>query len=185
MQFRESNLETILLVNGPTDFDGVLTDDTERRHRPVVELRLGAGARPAAGESRRGHRRGAGHAPPRAEQAAGVLAGSRNWCRSRWPSARRLGLSDDWLKKLESREPEPAPGVVHRAPGRRLGGRGSPASRATSCWPSTTRWSPNSARSSWPWPTSRRCKSPSGAMAKRRSCRWPPPRSAVSISIAS
>jgi hypothetical protein len=27
MQFRESNLDTILLVNGPTDFDGVLTDD--------------------------------------------------------------------------------------------------------------------------------------------------------------
>ena len=27
MQFRESNLETIQLVNGPTDFDGALTDD--------------------------------------------------------------------------------------------------------------------------------------------------------------
>ena len=26
MQFRESNLETIQLVNGPTDFDGALTD---------------------------------------------------------------------------------------------------------------------------------------------------------------
>ena len=37
-------------------------------------------------------------------------------------AARRLGSSGQLAAQARAREPEPAPGVVHRAPGRRLAG---------------------------------------------------------------
>ena len=91
-------------------------------------------------------------------------------------AARRLGLSDAWLKKLEDASPNQRQVLVHRATGRRIA-RGGPAEAGRSCcWPSTRRWSRASARSSWPSPTRPRSTSRCGATAKRRSCRWPPRR---------
>ena len=129
MQFRESNLETIQLVNGPTDFDGALTDSAGRRRRPVVELRVGERPRAAAGKSRRRHRRGGGHAAPRAGKPVAVLARIRAGA-----AAAGGGAAPRTLRcvaaQARAREPEPAPGVVDRAPRRRLArGRAAEAGR--------------------------------------------------------
>jgi len=104
MQFRETNLETIQLVNGPTDFDGVLVDaggsvialwssfaweqgrDLQQENRGV-----------AIGIVQDMLRRVQGKQPVyslEAELVPQPLA-----------VARRLGLSDDWLRKLEIASP--------------------------------------------------------------------------------
>ena len=153
MQFRESNLETIQLVNGPTDFDGVLTDDGRRRGRPVVELRLGKRPRAAAGKSRRGHRRGRGHAAPRAGQPIRCSRSKPSWCRSRWPPRAGSGCPMTGCASSSSPVPTSArccPSCAWSAARRRW----AASSRATSCSPSTTRWSRASARWSSRWPTS-------------------------------
>jgi pro-apoptotic serine protease NMA111 len=104
MQFRESNLETILLVNGPSDFDGVLADgaggviglwssfaweqgrDLQQENRGVAigvvqdMLRRVLTAQPLYSLE--------------AELVPQPLA-----------AARRLGLSDEWLRKLEVASP--------------------------------------------------------------------------------
>src|SRR5262245_40731397 len=104
MQFRESNLETIQLVNGPSDFDGALTDadgnvlglwssfawesgrDLQQENRGV-----------AIGVVQDMLRRVQGKKPVfslEAELVPQPLA-----------AARRLGLSDEWLRKLEAASP--------------------------------------------------------------------------------
>ncbi len=105
MQFRESNLETIQLVNGPADFDGVMVDSTGAGHRDCGRVSPG---KAAASCSRK--------------IAASPSASCRTCsaaCRPRQPvysletelvpqplaAARRLGLSDAWLKKLEDASP--------------------------------------------------------------------------------
>ena len=93
MQFRESNLETIQLVNGPTDFDGVLTDSAGSVIGAVVELRLGKRPRAAAGKSRRRHRRRAGHASPRAGASSPLYSLEAELVPQPLAAARRLGLS--------------------------------------------------------------------------------------------
>lgn len=104
MQFRESNLETIQLVNGPSDFDGALTDadgnvlglwssfawesgrELQQENRGVAigvvqdMLRRVQGAKPLYSLE--------------AELVPQPLA-----------NARRLGLSDEWLRKLEAASP--------------------------------------------------------------------------------
>jgi S1-C subfamily serine protease len=104
MQFRESNLETVQLVNGPSDFDGALTDadgnvlglwssfawesgrDLQQENRGV-----------AIGVVQDMLRRVQGNKPVfslEAELVPQPLA-----------AARRLGLSDQWLRKLETASP--------------------------------------------------------------------------------
>jgi S1-C subfamily serine protease len=105
LQFRESNLETISLVNGPSDFDGVLADaqgnvlatwssfafesgrETQQTNRGIpAEVVLDM--LPRVGSSQRLQ-------SLEAELAPVSLAG-----------ARKLGLSEEWVKRLEAHNPE-------------------------------------------------------------------------------
>ena len=104
MQFRESNLETIQLVNGPTDFDGVLTDTAGG----VVGLWSSFAWE--SGRELQQENRGV---------AIGVVSDMLRRVQAKQPlfsleaefvpqplaAARRLGLSDDWLRKLELASP--------------------------------------------------------------------------------
>ncbi|MBV6415984.1 MAG: hypothetical protein CMLOHMNK_00511 [Steroidobacteraceae bacterium] len=100
MQFRESNLETIELVNGPQDFDGVLLDKSgavagtwssfaSESGREVVQENRGVPIDVVADMLERVH----SHRPIyslEAELFPQPLA-----------AARRLGLTDEWVRKLE------------------------------------------------------------------------------------
>jgi S1-C subfamily serine protease len=104
MQFRESNLETIQLVNGPTDFDGALTDEDGaviglwssfawEQGRDLQQENRGV----AIGVVQDMLRRVQGKKPVyslEAELVPQPLA-----------AARRLGLSDAWMRKLEAASP--------------------------------------------------------------------------------
>lgn len=104
MRFRESNLDVIDLVNGPTDFDGVLIDEDAN-----VVATWSSFAYQSGGDSRQ-ISRGVG---------AAVLAGFVDTVRSGEPlysleaelgyaplfAARKLGLDEEWLRKLERHNP--------------------------------------------------------------------------------
>ncbi len=104
MQFRESNLETIQLVNGPADFDGVLVDSTG------VVIALWSSFAWESGRELQQENRGV---------AIGIVQDMLRRVQTKKPvysletelmpqplaSARRLGLSDAWLKKLEDASP--------------------------------------------------------------------------------
>jgi S1-C subfamily serine protease len=104
MQFRESNLETIQLVNGPTDFDGVLTDSSG------AVVGLWSSFAWESGRELQQENRGV---------AIGVVADMLRRVQANQSlfsletelvpqplaSARRLGLSDAWLRKLELASP--------------------------------------------------------------------------------
>jgi S1-C subfamily serine protease len=104
MQFRESNLETILLVNGPADFDGVLCDENG------AVVGLWSSFAWEQGRELQQENRGV---------AIGVVQDMLRRVQNKQPvysleaelvpqplaAARRLGLSDDWLKKLENASP--------------------------------------------------------------------------------
>ncbi|MBV6424455.1 MAG: hypothetical protein NAOJABEB_02266 [Steroidobacteraceae bacterium] len=101
MQFRESNLETIDLVNGPQDFDGVLLDKSgavagmwssfaSESGREVVQQNLGVPIDVIADMLERVHS-GRAIYSLEAELFPQPLA-----------AARRLGLGDEWVRKLES-----------------------------------------------------------------------------------
>jgi membrane-associated protease RseP (regulator of RpoE activity) len=104
MQFRESNLETIQLVNGPADFDGVLVDTSG------VVLALWSSFAWESGREIQQENRGV---------AIGVVQDMLRRVQDKQPvysleaeltpqplaAARRLGLSDSWLKKLEDANP--------------------------------------------------------------------------------
>ncbi len=104
MQFRESNLETIQLVNGPADFDGVLVDSTG------VVIALWSSFAWESGRELQQENRGV---------AIGIVQDMLRRVLTKKPvysleaelvpqplaSARRLGLSDAWLRKLEDASP--------------------------------------------------------------------------------
>ena len=104
MQFRESNLETIQLVNGPTDFDGVVVENAGN----VVALWSSFAWE--SGRELQQENRGV---------AIGVVQDMLRRVQAKQPlysleaelvpqplaAARRLGLSDAWLKKLEIASP--------------------------------------------------------------------------------
>ena len=104
MQFRESNLDTIQLVNGPTDFDGVLTDSAGS------VLGLWSSFAWESGRDLQQENRGV---------AIGVVSDMLRRVQASQPlfsleaelvpqplaAARRLGLSDAWLRKLELASP--------------------------------------------------------------------------------
>jgi hypothetical protein len=104
MQFRESNLETILLVNGPTDFDGVLSDDAGsviglwssfawEQGRDLQQENRGVAIGVVQDMLRRVQGKQSLYSLE-AELVPQPLA-----------AARRLGLSDEWLRKLEVASP--------------------------------------------------------------------------------
>jgi hypothetical protein len=104
MQFRESNLETIQLVNGPADFDGVISDPSGN------VIALWSSFAWESGRELQQENRGV---------AIGVVQDMLRRVQSKQPlysleaelvplplaTARRLGLSDAWLKKLEDASP--------------------------------------------------------------------------------
>ena len=104
MQFRESNLETIQLVNGPTDFDGVLTDSDG------AVVGLWSSFAWESGRELQQENRGV---------AIGVVPDMLRRVQAKQPlysleaelvpqplaAARRLGLSDAWLRKFELASP--------------------------------------------------------------------------------
>jgi S1-C subfamily serine protease len=104
MQFRESNLETVQLVNGPTDFDGVLTDDAGS------VIGLWSSFAWESGRELQQENRGV---------AIGVVLDMLRRVQKKEPvfsleaelvpqplaAARRLGLSDSWLRKFEIASP--------------------------------------------------------------------------------
>jgi S1-C subfamily serine protease len=104
MQFRESNLETIQLVNGPTDFDGVLTDDAG------AVVGLWSSFAWESGRDLQQENRGV---------AIGVVVDMLRRVQAKQPlfsleaefvpqplaAARRLGLPDSWLRKFELASP--------------------------------------------------------------------------------
>ena len=122
MQFRESNLETIQLVNGPTDFDGVLTDSAGG------VIGLWSSFAWESGRELQQENRGV---------AIGVVADMLRRVQANQSlfsleaelvpqplaAARRLGLSDAWLRKLELASPNQRQVLVHRAAGRRFARR--------------------------------------------------------------
>jgi S1-C subfamily serine protease len=104
MQFRESNLDTILLVNGPSDFDGVLSDDKGsviglwssfawEQGRDLQQENRGVAIGIVQDMLRR----------VLAKQS--VFSMEAELVPQPLAAARRLGLSDEWLKKLETASP--------------------------------------------------------------------------------
>lgn len=104
MQFRESNLETILLVNGPADFDGVLTDDSNN------VIGLWSSFAWEQGRDLQQENRGVAIGVVqdmlrRVQNNQSVFSLEAELVPQPLASARRLGLSDAWLKKLEAASP--------------------------------------------------------------------------------
>jgi S1-C subfamily serine protease len=104
MQFRESNLETILLVNGPSDFDGVLTDAAGaviglwssfawEQGRDLTQENRGVAIGVVQDMLRR------------VLTAQPVYSLEAELVPQPLAAARRLGLNDEWLKKLEQASP--------------------------------------------------------------------------------
>lgn len=105
MRFRDSNLEVIDLVNGPTDFDGVLLDDDGK-----VVATWSSFAYQTGGESGQVNR----------GVSADVLAEFVDVVRTGRPiysleaelgyaplfAARKLGLDEEWLTRLEQHNPK-------------------------------------------------------------------------------
>ncbi len=104
MQFRESNLETIQLVNGPTDFDGAITDSSGS------VIGLWSSFAWESGRDLQQENRGV---------AIGVVSDMLRRVQANQPlysleaefgpqpraAARRLGLPDSWLRKFEAASP--------------------------------------------------------------------------------
>ncbi len=104
MRFRDSNLEVIDLVNGPTDFDGVLIDEDS-----LVVATWSSFAYQSGGESGQINR----------GVSADILADFVDIVRSGRPiyslevelgyaplfAARKFGLDEEWLAKLEKQNP--------------------------------------------------------------------------------
>jgi len=104
MQFRDSNLETVQLVNGPTDFDGVLTDSGGS------VLALWSSFAWESGRELQQENRGVAigivqDMLRRVQGKQSVYSLEAELVPQPLASARRLGLSDEWLRKLEIASP--------------------------------------------------------------------------------
>jgi S1-C subfamily serine protease len=105
MRFRDSNLEVIDLINGPTDFDGVLVDDDGKVVATWSSFAFQTGGE--SGQVNRG-------------VSADLLAGFVEVVRTGRPvysleaelgyaplfAARKLGLDEEWLERLEQQNPK-------------------------------------------------------------------------------
>jgi S1-C subfamily serine protease len=105
LQFRESNLETVNLVNGPTDFDGVLVDKQGRVRASWSSFAFESGRE--VQQTNRG-------IPadillemlPLVQQGLPVHSLEAEFAPVSLASARKLGLSEDWVKRMELHSPE-------------------------------------------------------------------------------
>jgi hypothetical protein len=97
MQFRESNLETILLVNGPSDFDGVIIDESNS------VIGLWSSFAWEQGRDLQQENRGVAIGVVqdmlrRVQTSQPVFSLEAELVPQPLAAARRLGLSDEWLK---------------------------------------------------------------------------------------
>jgi S1-C subfamily serine protease len=104
MQFRESNLETILLVNGPDDFDGVIIDDDN------AVIGLWSSFAWEQGRELQQENRGVAiglvqDMLRRVQNKQSVFSLEAELAPQLLATARRLGLSNEWVKKLEQASP--------------------------------------------------------------------------------
>jgi S1-C subfamily serine protease len=104
MQFRESNLETIQLVNGPSDFDGALTDDKGG------VIGLWSSFAWESGRELQQENRGVAIGVVidmlrRVQKNEPVFSLEAELVPQPLAAARRLGLSDVWLRKFEAASP--------------------------------------------------------------------------------
>jgi len=104
MQFRETNLETIQLVNGPADFDGVLTDAAG------TVIGLWSSFAWESGRELQQENRGVaiGIVQDMLRRVQGgqfVYSLEAEFVPQPLAAARRLGLSDEWVRKLETASP--------------------------------------------------------------------------------
>ncbi len=105
LRFRESNLESIRLVNGPSDFDGVLADEKGRVLGMWSSFAFDAGrTTEQSNEGMPGYLVAEVAELARGDRALKSLEAEL----SELPlaSARRLGLSEDWARRLEEHDPE-------------------------------------------------------------------------------
>ena len=169
LRFRDSNLEAINLVNAPADLDGVLADEkgdvlalwssfafeTQRELEQVnrgIPADLVTEMIDAVSNQRPLY-------SFEAEFDVDSLA-----------DARKLGLTDAWVKRFEEHDAQRRQVLSHRPAGGRARRPRRCSSRAICCSPSTARSSTASAKSSAPF-RSPRSRSPSGGTAPRRPCR--------------
>jgi S1-C subfamily serine protease len=104
MQFRESNLETVQLVNGPGDFDGVLSDEEGR------VIGLWSSFAWEQGRDLQQENRGVAIGVVqdmlrRVLTAQPVYSLEAELVPQPLAAARRLGLNDEWLRKMELASP--------------------------------------------------------------------------------
>jgi S1-C subfamily serine protease len=104
LRFRDTNLETVALVNAPTDFDGVLADEDGR----VVSLWSSFAYH--AGQDLNQVNKGV--PADLVSEVINVVADGQTissleveFVRMPLSSARALGLPDDWVRRLESDDP--------------------------------------------------------------------------------
>lgn len=105
LRFRESNLETIQLVNGPDDFDGVLADGKGRVVGMWSSFAFDAG--------RTTEQANMGIPGYLVDEITRLARGDRQlrsleaeFTELPLASARRLGLSEEWARKLEAHDPD-------------------------------------------------------------------------------
>jgi len=103
MRFRETNLETLDLVNGPTDIDGVIVDRKGR----VVSI-WSSFAFQNGGEL---HQENKGVPAELVEEIVELARNNRKlysieveWGQLPLAAARNLGLEEDWLRRLEAHD---------------------------------------------------------------------------------
>jgi S1-C subfamily serine protease len=105
LRFRDSNLETMQLVNGPSDFDGVVADDRGR------VLGLWSSFAFDAGQVLEQTNKGVpadlvGEVLELARGERQLRSLEVEFAQLPLASARRLGLSDEWVRRLEAHDAE-------------------------------------------------------------------------------
>lgn len=104
LRFRDTNLETITLVNAPTDFDGVLADEDGRvlslwssfayhSGQELIQVNKGVPADIVA------------ETVSHVQEGAPIRSLEAEFVRMPLSSARGLGLSADWIERLEGDDP--------------------------------------------------------------------------------
>ena len=105
MQFRDSNLETIQLVNGPTDFDGVLTDAVRAASSACGRASPGKAAASCSRKIAAWPSASCRTCSAACRRNSRCIRSKPSSCRSRWRPRAASGLPDAWLRKFELASP--------------------------------------------------------------------------------
>jgi pro-apoptotic serine protease NMA111 len=105
LQFRESNLETVSLVNGPADFDGVLVNKNGEVVASWASFAFESG-REIAQENRGIPAELLVEMLPLARDGRGLHSLEAELQPTSLANARKIGLPDRWVEKLEQHSPD-------------------------------------------------------------------------------